>query len=110
LDRLFWTAGDVLHHKPGAAITSARRAGTTATLDVLNKYIQYCEMPLVTSNYWPMVHGFRPKDVMRDEEGLQIMHVLGKNMAWLLQCIEAGRKAGVKEPEAAKKAFTNFIR
>ena len=110
LDRLFWTAGDVLRHKPGVAITSARRAGTTATLDVLNKYIQYCEMPLVTSNYWPMVHGFRPKDVMRDEEGLQIMHVLGKNMAWLLQCIEAGRKAGVKEPEAAKKAFTNFIR
>ena len=62
LDRLFWTAGDDLRHKPGAAIASARRAGTTATLDVLNKYIQYCEMPLITSNYWPMVHGFTPKD------------------------------------------------
>ena len=66
LDRLFWTAGDDLRHKPGAAIASARRAGTTATLDVLNKYIQYCEMPLVTSNYWPMVHGFYPKAVMQD--------------------------------------------
>ena len=97
-------------HKPGAAIASARRAGTTATLDVLNKYIQYCEMPLVTSNYWPMVHGFSPKDVMEDKEGLQIMHTLGRNMAWLLKCIEAGKKAGVQEPAAEQKVFTNFIR
>ena len=110
LDRLFWTAGDDLRHKPGAAIASARRAGTTATLDVLNKYIQYCEMPLVTSNYWPMVHGFSPKDVMEDKEGLQIMHTLGRNMAWLLKCIEAGKKAGVQEPAAEQKVFTNFIR
>ena len=94
----------------GAAIASARRAGTTATLDVLNKYIQYCEMPLVTSNYWPMVHGFSPKDVMEDKEGLQIMHTLGRNMAWLLKCIEAGKKAGVQEPAAEQKVFTNFIR
>lgn len=110
LDRLFGVAGDDLRHKPGAAIASARRAGTTATLDVLNKYLQYCEMPIVTSNYWPMVHGFSPKDVMQDAEGVQIMHLLGKNMAWLLQCIEAGRKAGVKEPEPEKKVFTHFIR
>lgn len=110
LDRLFSTAGDALRHKPAAAIASARRAGTSATLDVLNKYIQYWEMPLVTSNYWPMVHGFTPKDVMEDKEGLQIMHTLGKNMAWLLKCIEAGKKAGVQEPAAEQKIYTNFIR
>ena len=67
-------------------------------------------MPLITSNYWPMVHGFTPKDVMEDKEGLQIMHTLGKNMAWILQCIEAGKKAGVQEPAAEQKVFTNFIR
>jgi multimeric flavodoxin WrbA len=110
LDRFFGAGSQVLRHKPAAAIASARRAGTTATLDVLNKYLQYSEMPLVTTNYWPMVHGNVPSEVMQDNEGIQTMHVLGKNMAWILKCIEAGKKAGVEEPEKVDKIKTNFIR
>ena len=110
LDRLFGAGAQVLRHKPAAAIASARRAGTTSTLDVLNKYIQYTEMPLVTTNYWPMVHGSIPEDVMKDEEGIQTMHLLGKNMAWLFKCIEAGKRAGVAAPEEVQKVKTNYIR
>ena len=109
LDRFFGAGSQVLRHKPAAAIASARRAGTTATLDVLNKYLQYSEMPLVTTNYWPMVHGNVPSEVMQDKEGIQTMHVLGKNMAWILKCIEAGKNAGVEEPEKVDKIKTNFI-
>ena len=93
--------------KPAAAVASARRAGTTATLDVLMKYFTFHQMPVVSSNYWNMVHGNTPDEVRRDEEGLQIMRVLGKNMAWLLKCLEAGRNAGVAAEEKIK---TNFIR
>ena len=96
-------------HKPAAAVASARRAGTTATLDVLLKYFTYHEMPVVASNYWTMVHGNTPEEVRQDKEGLQIMRVLGKNMAWLLKCIEAGKKAGVELPEQEEKIKTNFI-
>ncbi len=110
LDRLFGSYGKVLCHKPGAAIASARRGGTTATLDVLNKYFLYNQMPLVSSRYWNIVHGNTPEDVMKDEEGVQIMQVLGRNMAWLLQSIEAGKAAGVPQPEEFKSIFTNFIR
>lgn len=109
LDRLFATSEDVLRLKPAAAIASARRAGTTAALDSLNKYFTYAEMPVVSSRYWNMVHGFKPEDVLADKEGVQIMHVLGRNMAWMLKCIEAGKKAGVETPPAEKKIFTNFI-
>lgn len=109
LDRLFATSEDILRLKPAAAIASARRAGTTATLDSLNKYFTYAEMPVVSSRYWNMVHGFKPEDVLADKEGVQIMHVLGRNMAWMLKCIEAGKKAGVETPPAEKKIFTNFI-
>ena len=110
LDRFFGAGSQVLRHKPAAAIASARRAGTTSSLDVLNKYIQYSEMPLVTSNYWPMVHGSVPADVLKDEEGVQIMHLLGKNLAWILKCIEAGKKAGIEAPAEVEKIKTNFIR
>lgn len=96
--------------KPAAAVASARRAGTTATLDVLMKYFTFHQMPVVSSNYWNMVHGNTPDEVRRDEEGLQIMRVLGKNMAWLLKCLEAGRNAGVAAPETEEKIKTNFIR
>ena len=109
LDRLFMTAESDLRLKPAATIVCARRAGTTASLDVLNKYFAYAEMPLVSSRYWNMAHGFTPEQVLADEEGVQIMRVLGKNMAWLLKSIEAGKKAGIAAPEAEKKVFTNFI-
>lgn len=110
LDRLFWSAEDYLRFKPAATIASARRAGTTATLDVLNKYPLYAQMPLVASRYWNMVHGGKPEEVMRDSEGLQIMRTLGKNMAWVLKSIEAGKNTGVEQPVAEDKVFTNFIR
>lgn len=110
LDRLFMTAEADLRLKPAAAISCARRAGTSASLDVLNKYFTYAEMPVVSSRYWNMAHGFTPADVLADEEGVQIMRVLGRNMAWVLKCIEAGKKSGVVLPAAEKKIFTNFIR
>jgi multimeric flavodoxin WrbA len=110
LDRLFWSAEEYLRFKPAATIASARRAGTTATLDVLNKYPLFANMPLIASRYWNMVHGGKPEDVLRDTEGIQIMHTLGKNMAWVLQSIEAGKKNGVEQPVAEDKVFTNFIR
>ncbi|MCR5303443.1 MAG: flavodoxin family protein [Lachnospiraceae bacterium] len=110
LDRLFSSAGADLRCKPAAAIASARRAGTTATLDVLNKYFLYNEMPLIASRYWNMVHGSKPEDVLKDEEGVQIMHTLGRNMVWALKSIEAGRAAGVEQPVTEEKVYTSFIR
>lgn len=110
LDRFAGVAGADLRHKPAAAVASARRAGTSATLDVLYKYLMYNEMPVVTSNYWNMVHGNTPEEVLQDKEGVQIMETLGKNMAWLLKCLEAGKKAGVEEPAKPVKVMTNFIR
>lgn len=110
MDRLFGMAEADLRFKPAAAIASARRAGTTATLDVLNKYFLYDQMPMVSSRYWNMVHGSKPEDVLQDAEGVQIMKSVGKNMAWLLKSIEAGKQAGVPQPVAEEKVFTNFIR
>ena len=110
LDRLYWKGEKYLRFKPAAAVTVARRAGTTACLDVLNKYITYAQQPVVTSRYWNMVHGSNGDDVMKDEEGIQIMHTIGKNMAWILKSIETGKAAGVAQPESEKKVWTNFIR
>lgn len=110
LDRLFGVAKDDLMYKPAAAIASARRAGTSTTLDVLNKYFLYNQMPLVSSCYWNMVHGSNPEDVLKDEEGMQTMRTLAKNMAWILKSIEAGKESGIKQPVAEEKVFTNFIR
>ncbi len=110
LDRMFFAAASEFAHKPGAAVVSARRAGTTATLDVLNKYFTISQMPVVSSTYWNMVHGAQSTDVAQDEEGLQTMRNLGRNMAWLLNCIKAGREAGFPAPKADKSSRTNFIR
>ena len=110
LDRLFMQYGAALKYKPGAAVVSARRAGTTAALDVLNKYLMINEMPVVSSQYWNMVHGNSPEEVRQDAEGMQIMRILGQNMAWLLKCIEAGKAAGIEHPQEPEKVKTNFIR
>lgn len=110
LDRLYWQGEKFLRFKPAAAITVARRAGTTACLDVLNKYITYAQQPVITSRYWNMVHGSNGDDVLKDEEGIQIMKTIGRNMAWILKSIEAGKAAGIAQPEAEKKVWTNFIR
>ena len=110
LDRMFYAGADRFAHKPAAAFTSARRAGTTATLDVINKYFTISQMPVVSSTYWNMVHGGRAEDVQQDAEGLQTARNLARNMAWLLSCIEAGRAAGIEPPENESGSRTNFIR
>ena len=110
LDRLFYAGGSAFRYKPGAAIVSARRAGTTASIDAITKHFTINNMPVVSSNYWAMVHGNTPEQVKQDLEGLQIMRLLGKNMAWILKCIEAGKKAGINHPEPVEKIYTNFIR
>ncbi len=109
LDRVFY-AGECFANKPGACIVSARRAGTTAALDQLNKYITIANMPLVSSQYWNMVHGNTAEEVKQDLEGMQTMRRLGQNMAWLLKCIEAGKNAGVYAPTGEPREMTNFIR
>jgi len=96
--------------KPAAAVLSARRAGTTAAFDQLNKYFTIQEMPVISSRYWNMVHGTKPEDVLKDEEGLYTMRVLARNMAFFMKCKEAGIKAGVPLPEKEKPYITNFIR
>lgn len=110
LDRLFYAGGDAFEHKPVAAVTTARRAGTTATLDVLNKYLTYCQTPLMSSTYWNMAHGPSPDLIEQDQEGLQTMRNLGRNMVWMLKCIEAGREKGIEPPAAESGARTNFNR
>ncbi len=110
LDRLFFAGGSKWNNKLGAAVVSCRRAGNTATFDRLNKYFTMNNVHIVSSQYWNNVHGFTPEDVRKDLEGMQTMRTLGENFAWLLKCIEAGRKAGVNEPEREEHVFTNFIR
>lgn len=110
MHRLAISGGKYLRHKPAAVVTSARRAGTTTALEAMEKVPQFFEMPLISSTYWPMVHGGKPEEVLSDEEGLQIMRNLGRNMAWMLRCIEAGKAAGIAAPVAENDKRTNFIR
>lgn len=107
LDRVFFAGSRSFSHKPGAAVVSARRGGTTASFDVMNKYFTIAEMPVVSSSYWNMVHGACPEDVAQDAEGLQTMRNLGRNMVWLMRCIE---QSGVAVPENEHSAWTNFVR
>ena len=110
LDRLFYSQGRKLAGKPAAVVVSARRGGTTATYDQLLKYPGICQMPIVTSCYWNMVHGQNAEEVEQDKEGLRTMRVLGHNMAYLLHCLAVGRAAGVPLPPTEPPAKTNFIR
>lgn len=114
LHRLFYAnaqAGKVdLRLKPGSAIASARRAGTTATIDQLNKYFQIQQMPIISGRYWNMVHGNTPDETRQDIEGMQNMRILARNMAYYLKMREAADKAGVPLPEKEDIVFTNFIR
>lgn len=109
LDRAFYSAGRNFAFKPAASIVSARRAGTTASVEVLNKYFGITSMPIVSSTYWNAVHGNTPAEVEQDAEGLMTMTNIGKNMAWMLRCIEAGKAAGIEHPEN-EKLRTSFIR
>ena len=115
LDRAFFTAfrsgrGDIFLHKPGAAVACARRAGTTATLDQLNKYFTITQMPIISGRYWNMVHGASAEEAQQDLEGMQNMRILARNFAWHLKCKEAAEKAGVQLPKTEEITFTNVIR
>ena len=109
LDRAFYAGKKAFQFKPGASIASARRGGTTASFDVLNKYFTISQMPVVSSTYWNNVHGNTPEEVKQDLEGMRTMYNLGKNMAWLLKCIKSGKENGINTPEN-KVERTNFIR
>lgn len=114
LDRVFYCDSQAkmksFYLKPTAAISSARRAGNTSALDQLNKYFSISEMPVISSRYWNMVFGSKPEDVLKDEEGLQIMRVLGKNIAFFLKCQDVALKNGVIKPTPEEKTYTNFIK
>ena len=115
LDRAFFSASmsgrrHIFEHKPGSSIASARRAGTTATLDQLNKYFTISQMPIISGRYWNMVHGSNPDEVRQDLEGMQNMRILARNMAWHLKCQQAAKEAGVEMPKKEETIWTNFIR
>ena len=109
LDRLFFGKSMAYAYKPGAAIVNCRRGGASASFDRLNKYFTISSMPVVSSQYWNATHGTTPEEVRQDFEGMQIMRTLGRNMAWLLKCIEAA-KGTVPYPEREPWQRTNFIR
>ena len=110
MDRAFYSGSNAFAYKPAASVASARRSGTTASFDVINKYFSINNMPIITSNYWNNIHGNTPEEAKQDAEGLQTMRNLAKNMAWILKCIETGKKMGITKPEAEEKIRTNFIR
>ena len=110
LDRAFYSSSGAFAFKPGAAVAVARRGGTSASFDVLNKYFGISSMPVVGSTYWNLVHGARAGEAAEDAEGLQTMRNLGRNLAYLIKCREAGRLAGVPLPETERGHRTNFIR
>lgn len=107
LDRLFFSCGQYLQYKPGAAVAVCRRSGATATFDRLNKYFTINNMPVVSSQYWNNAHGMMPGEVQQDGEGMQTMRVLGRNMVWLLKKIH---KDDLNYPEQEDKIATNFVR
>ena len=110
LDRLFYAAdAETFALKPAAAVVSCRRGGASAAFDRLNKYFTISSMPVVSSQYWNAVHGNTPEEVMQDLEGMQIMRTLGRNMAWLIKCIEYA-KGTVPYPKQEEWLATNFIR
>lgn len=110
LDRIFYSAGKHFQFKPIASVVSARRAGTTASYDVLNKYCGINNMIMVPSTYWNMVHGYTPEDVMQDREGVSVMRAIGSNMAWLLKLLEKAKGTPLEKPVIIPKEMTNFIR
>ena len=110
LDRLFFSSWAKLANKPGACVVSCRRGGASAAFDRLNKYFTINNMPVVSSQYWNQIHGNTPEEVKQDLEGLQTMRTLGENFAWILKCIESGKKAGIDYPEREETVYTNFIR
>ncbi len=109
LDRLFYSTPFDKTMKVGAAVCAARRGGLTATFDQLNKFFSISGMPIASGQYWNGIHGRQGQEALGDEEGLQQMRTLAKNMAFLIKSIQLGKeKFGL--PEKEEKTFTNFIR
>ncbi|MBR1816478.1 MAG: flavodoxin family protein [Lachnospiraceae bacterium] len=110
LDRLFFSIpNDKFNGMLGASIVSCRRGGASAAFERLNQYFLMENMHVVSSQYWNQVHGFTVEDVRKDEEGLQTMRTLGRNIVWLLRSIKCGADNGISKPEHEPKTFTNFI-
>ena len=109
LDKIFAKSKDFIL-KPAACIVSCRRGGASSSLDVLNKYPQFYSMPLISSNYWNMIHGNSPEEILKDEEGVQTMQVLGKNLAYILKCINCGKQSNILPPQIPEKIKTNYIK
>lgn len=112
LDRFFYVShvnGNFFRHKVGAAVVAVRRSGGSATFDSLNHYLQFAEMMIPTSNYWNIIHGTAPSEAHQDSEGVQIMKVLGRNMAYLMKCMNEA-KGKIEAPAKEKKLYMNFIR
>lgn len=115
LDRVFFSSRmkdgyAVFRHKPAASIVVARRAGTSASYDVMNKYFGISQMPVAGSTYWNIGHGRAPGEIAQDAEGLRTMRNLARSLAWMLKCFEAGKAAGVALPDTEHGEMTNFIR
>jgi len=112
LDRAFYVSGSnggLLRHKVGAGLVAVRRTGGQPSFQQLNNYLLYSEMLIPTANYWNVIHGAAPGEVTQDAEGVQIMRLLGRNMAWLLKLVAAG-KGVVDEPGPEAKVRMNFVR
>jgi multimeric flavodoxin WrbA len=110
LDRLFYAGGSKMAFKPGAAVVSCRRGGASAAFDQINKYFTINNMPIASAQYWNMVHGTTPEEVVQDEEGMQNMRTLGRNIAWLVKCIALAKENGLDHPQLEAKIKTNYIR
>ena len=106
LDRIFFSASDLLKHKPAACIVNCRRGGASAAFDRLNKYFTILEMPVISSQYWNSTHGFTPDDVRKDLEGLQTMRTLARNMAHYLKSM---KNSAIPLPVQEERVATNFI-
>ncbi len=106
LDRVFYSAGGCFRAKPASAIAVCRRGGATTALERLEKYITIGEMPYISSQYWNIIYGRAPGEVLQDEEGLQTMRALGKNMAYAVKNLPASECPKLDEQHKQ----TNFIR
>lgn len=113
MDRVFYStfsSPEIFRLKPAAAVVSARRAGTTVTVDQINKYFMMNQMPIISSRYWNMVHGSNALEAKNDLEGMQIMRILGRNMAYYLKAMDIAKKNGLEVPKTEETIYTNFIR
>lgn len=110
LDRVFYSSGRSFAFKPGASVAVARRGGTTASFDVLNKYFGISQMPVAGSTYWNVVHGAAEGEAKLDAEGMQTMRNLARNLAWMMKCFQEGKEKGIAWPEPERTNKTNFIR